>query len=270
MSEYKNIILQRNAGVTTILLNRVKAKNALSENMIVELKSALEAEAASETCTALVLRGVDGVFCAGGDIKDMEDAKKPVPEGEQDPLIFRNTAYGDVLKMIVEFPAPVISVCEGVALGGGFGFVCVSDIVLAERDTLFGMPEIRLGIPPAQIGPYVVRRLGLFQAMRLAMLAERFNGDRALELGLVHGLAEGVNALDEALKKELSALAKGSPEAIRKTKALFQREANHVAAHSPAELARMFSEAIRFGEGQEGVKAFTEKRSPNWSLEARS
>lgn len=264
MVNYNSIKLERDNETYTILLNRPAARNSLSEEMILEIGQALEEIRNSGDCRALVLRGAGGFFCAGGDIKDMEDAKRPVPAGEADPLIYRNAKYGGLLHQLNTFPAPVLSLCEGAALGGGFGFACVSDITIAVKSTAFGMPETQLGIPPAQIAPYVVQRMGFTQARRLGVTAERFDGEVAQSLGVVHFVTDTAEEAAEILAKQIKLIYKSSPEAVAKTKEIFLCEAHSKPVHPPEELASFFAQAIRHGDGREGVAAFTEKRSPNW------
>src|SRR4029079_5328179 len=125
----------------------------------------------------MVLRGTGGHFCAGGDIKDMAKARmSTLKAGEPDPVGAVKRAFGRAITKVDRAPQAVVAVLEGAVLGGGFGLACVADVAIAHAGANFGLPETSLGLPPAQIAPFLVRRLGLSQARRLAVTGARLSG----------------------------------------------------------------------------------------------
>ena len=135
---------------------------------------------------AVVIRGAGGHFCAGGDIKDMAGARGQKGEGKDDPFYKLNRAFGQMIQQVNESSKVVIAITEGAVMGGGFGLACVSDLAIAGPRRGFGMPETTLGVIPAQIAPFVVERIGLTQARRLALLGLRIDAAEACTLGIVH------------------------------------------------------------------------------------
>ncbi|OZG71620.1 enoyl-CoA hydratase [Hahella sp. CCB-MM4] len=248
-----------------ITLNRPQVRNAMSLQMVHELMTVFEEIHSDRTIRAVVLRGADGNFCAGGDIGDMANARSALGQSSEDPFALLNRDFGRMITMVNAAPQVVIAAVEGAVLGGGFGLACVSDVAIAHQNAQFGLPETGLGIPPAQIAPFVVKRIGLTQARRLALLGIRFNGDEAERLGLVHDVAESEEALQEAVEEVLSIVKRCAPQANATTKALLL-----AVDHEPLEslldkAARQFGQAIQSEEGKEGTMAFMQKRHPKWA-----
>src|SRR5690606_4943267 len=159
--------------------------------MVEELRTLFTALEQDQTVRALVLRGSNGHFCAGGDIKDMAGARlqaTQTPAGEPGPFFALNRAFGHMIDQANQLPQVLTSVLEGAVLGGGFGLACVADVGIAAASARFGMPETSLGVIPAQIAPFVVQRIGLAQARRLALLGEKIDGAEAVRLGIAHFL----------------------------------------------------------------------------------
>ncbi|MDO9322767.1 MAG: enoyl-CoA hydratase/isomerase family protein, partial [Pseudomonas sp.] len=183
----ETLLLELVEGVLYITLNRPDSRNAMSLAMVEELRAVLAAVRHDRGIRALVLRGVGGHFCAGGDIKDMAGARaRAQGDGGGDAYRTLNRAFGSLLEEAQYAPQVLVAVLEGAVLGGGFGLACVSDIAISHQGAKFGLPETSLGILPAQIAPFVVKRIGLTQTRRLALTAARFDGAEALRLGLVH------------------------------------------------------------------------------------
>ncbi|MEM6290632.1 MAG: enoyl-CoA hydratase-related protein [Myxococcota bacterium] len=249
----------------TVCIDRPKARNAMSLQTVSEIEAAFDAVADRRDVRVVVLRGAGGHFCAGGDIKDMAGARATQPkEGETDALAVVNRAFGAMITKVDRAPQAVIAVCEGAVLGGGFGLACVADVTLAKADARFGLPETGLGIPPAQIAPFLVRRLGLSQARRLAVTGGRFDGHRALAIGLVHEVAEDDAALEDLLGGVLKRVLRCAPQAVATTKALMH-DVGHVELGALLDRAAdEFAQAARGPEGIEGMTAFIQKREPNW------
>ena len=191
----ETLLLNSVSGVLHITLNRPDSRNAMSLAMVGELRATLEAVRHDPNVRALVLRGAGGHFCAGGDIKDMAGARARGGDAYRE----LNRAFGALLEEAHAAPQVLVAVLEGAVLGGGFGLACVSDVAIAASGAKFGLPETTLGILPAQIAPFVVHRIGLTQARRLALTAARFDGAEALRLGLVHYCEQDEAALQQRL-----------------------------------------------------------------------
>lgn len=265
LPECKTLLLNHDGPTLHITLNRPEARNAMSLAMVEELDRVFVAIEPDASIRAVVLRGAEGHFCAGGDIKDMVNARAAAKDAAEDPFYKLNRAFGDLITRVDRAPQVVIAVIQGAVMGGGFGLACVSDVAIAEAGARFGLPETSLGIPPAQIAPFVVKRLGLTQARRLALLGLRIDGHEAQRLGLVHEVAEGAEGLDAKLRATLERIRHCAPEANRMTKSLLLRVGNEPLEGLLDDAARMFSDAIQSEEGQEGAMAFMAKRSPKWA-----
>ncbi len=253
-------------GALHLTLNRPKVRNAMSLAMVAELEAVLDAVLDRRDVRALVLRGAGGHFCAGGDVKDMARARMSSPKpGEADPVAEVNRAFGRMITKVDRAPQAVVAVLEGAVLGGGFGLACVADVAIARADAKFGLPETGLGLPPAQIAPFLVRRLGLSQARRLAVTGGRFDGARAHALGLVHEVAEDDQALAACLAAVLEQVRRCAPGAIASTKHLMLQVGAVDHERLLDEAAARFAEAARSPEGVEGMTAFVQKRRPHWA-----
>jgi isohexenylglutaconyl-CoA hydratase len=221
----------------------------------------------------VVLRGAGGHFCAGGDVKDMAAARgtDPGPDGK-DPIAVVNAKFGELVDRVNRAPQVVVAVLEGSVLGGGFGLACVADVALALTSASFGLPETGLGLPPAQIAPFLAQRLGISQARRLAVTGARFDGTEAARLGVVHEAHPDAASLDAALTRVLGEVARCAPGAIAATKHILYTSNRHHG--DPAalieEAAQLFAAAARGPEGEEGTMAFIEKRRPAWAKSTKA
>lgn len=268
LPECQTLLLRRDGWRLHVTLNRPEARNAMSFAMVRELSAVFDAVADDRSLRAIVLRGADGNFCAGGDIKDMAAARgaAPGPDGK-DPLAAGNRLFGAMLTRVESAPQAVIAVLEGAVLGGGFGLCCVSDVAIAGAEAKFRLPETGLGVPPAQIAPFIVRRVGLTQARRLAVTGGNLDAAQALALGLVHHVSPETG-LEDVLARVLADVARCAPEAVAVTKRLVLAAA---AAHGDALAAVLdaaaddFARAARGPESVEGMTAFIQKRRPSWA-----
>lgn len=286
------LLLKQERGVLYVTLNRPDAKNALSPVMVAELNTVFDVLRERRDVRAVVLRGAGGNFCAGADLKDMMGARDtasrsvdagagawvpPAPTslrpgtvsepGEPDPVIQYSRGFGAMLRKVEALPAVVIAICEGAVLGGGFGFACVSDIALAHVDAKFGLPETTRGLPPAQIAPFVVERIGLTQARRLCLTGAQFRGTRALELGLVHETFTSEEELRTKLAVEIDAVLGCGPQANAVTKQIILGVAHMDMDALLDDAARKFAACVRGPEAPEGIAAFLQKRKPRWTAE---
>ncbi|MGY2341293.1 enoyl-CoA hydratase/isomerase family protein [Pseudomonas sp. SDO5532_S415] len=258
----QTLLLEPHNGVLHITLNRPQSRNAMSLQMVNELRAVLAAVRDDRAVRALVIGGAGGHFCSGGDIKDMANARN------QGATAYRelNRAFGALLEETQHAPQVVITVLQGAVLGGGFGLACVSDIAMADHQAQFGLPETSLGLLPAQIAPFVVQRIGLTQTRRLALTAARFDGTQARRMGLVHFVEHDPQALAERLDEVLAHVLCCAPQANAATKKLLLASAVQPSSELLDEAAQWFSEAVTGAEGVEGTMAFVQKRKPGWAL----
>ncbi|QPC81600.1 enoyl-CoA hydratase/isomerase family protein [Phototrophicus methaneseepsis] len=247
--------------VAYITLHRPQAKNAMNYAMIGELFDVFTALKSRPEIRAVVLSGAEGTFCAGGDIKEMRTS--PVPASES------ACNLDAMLQAVNEAPQIVIAKIEGAALGGGLGLVCVSDVAISSETALFGLPEVRLGIAPSFISPYVLARIGLTRSRELMLTGRRFKGAEALNYGLVHQCCPA-DELDNAVAAVLADIQQCAPGAIAAIKALIFEVADKPPEVTLAYRADLLN-ALRAGEeAQEGMQSFSQKRPPKWSLKDES
>ncbi len=262
---YQTLKLSRDSrGILTVTLNRPDVRNAFNEAVIDELTRVFSQDAARPETRAVVLRGEGPSFCAGGDLNWM---KKAVDFSFEENL--KDTrALAEMFRLMNEFPKPVIGAIHGAAIGGGVGLVSVCDIAIATHDTLFSLSEVRLGIVPACIGPFVIAKIGASHARRLFVSAERFEADRAREIGLVHEVVTDLAALEQAVERVLGNVLQCGPNAMAVAKKLvLDLSWPEKRAGLPDALdyvATTLSHLRISDEGQEGVRAFLEKRKPSW------
>jgi methylglutaconyl-CoA hydratase len=251
-------------GVLTVALNRPEIRNAFNEVLIEELSQIFETEVRKPEVRVVVLRGEGPVFCAGGDLNWM---RKSIELNYEDNL--KDTrVLTHMFASMNECPKPVIGRIQGAAIGGGVGLVSVCDIAIATADTQFSLSEVRLGIVPACIGPFVVAKIGASHARGLFVSAERFQAPRAREIGLVHEVVADSTALDASVERLLGNILQCGPNAMSVAKRL-------VLDLTWPERRTQFSDCLEYvsktladlrisPEGQEGLRAFLEKRKPSW------
>ena len=258
LPDCETLLLKLDAGALHVTLNRPDSRNAMSLAMVGELRAVIASAKQDRNVRALVLRGAGGHFCAGGDIKDMAGARARGGDAYRE----LNRAFGALLEEAQQASQVLIAVLEGAVLGGGFGLACVSDIAIASTTARFGLPETSLGIIPAQIAPFVVRRIGLTQARRLALTAARFDGAEALRLGLVHFSAPDAEL---QLQQVLEQVRQCAPGANAATKALLLASEDEPLDALLDHAAGLFADAVVGSEGVEGTMAFVQKRTPKWA-----
>jgi isohexenylglutaconyl-CoA hydratase len=256
-----------------IWLNRPDARNAMSLQMVSELRQVLaDAEASAgtaEAVRAVVLRGTGGHFCAGADLKDMAGARMRAMQaagtGAPDPIAEVNAAFGELCVAYARTPLAVVAVLEGTVMGGGFGLACVADVAIASDTANFRLPETSLGVVPAQIAPFLVERLGYSQAKRLAVTGGRLDAAAALRIGLVHAVVN-TDQLQTELDTVLADILACAPGALAATKALMAQARLCEPQDLVQSAAAIFSQAAQGPEGLEGMTAFIQKRKPQWAL----
>jgi methylglutaconyl-CoA hydratase len=240
--------VERDGPLLRVTLARPERRNAFDAALIAELT---EAFADVGDARAVVLAGEGGSFCAGADIDWQRSAiDLSYEENVQDALrLYR------MLEAIDSCPAPVVGRIQGYALGGGSGLACCTDIAIATPDATFGFSEVKLGIIPAVISPFVFARIGTAAARRLFLTGERFGAETALRIGLVHDVTED---LETELERVLGELLTSGPEATRAAKRLVRDRPDGEAA------AQLAAKLRTSREGQEGLRAFLDKRAAAW------
>jgi methylglutaconyl-CoA hydratase len=246
--------------VTTLTLNRPDVRNAFNEDLIRELTEWAESVTPDGTVRVAILQGAGSVFCAGADVNWMS---KMVGYSREENLDDARRAAG-MLRALDSVPVPLVGRIHGAALGGGSGLAAVCDVVVAAEDAVFGFTEVTLGILPAMISPYVVRRIGLSAARELCLTGERFSAARAHQIGLVHEVV-AAERMDLAVQRHVQLFLKAAPSAVARTKMLL----GDVYGRRPSDVMALTVDAIATQrvseEGQEGLRAFLEKRAPKWT-----
>ena len=245
-------------------LAALATRNALSDAMVASLLEAIALAEATPAVRALVIRGEGGTFCAGGDFgRFRELIAAPAPRDAPDPIAAFNRAFGALLERLHGCAVATIAVVEGAAMGGGVGLAAACDFVLAAESAQFGMPEVTLGLPPAQIAPFVAQRIGTGAAQRLMLTGRRIVAAQALALGLADEALEP-GALDARLASLLSELGRAEPNALRATKAILKLRAETPLAATLDAAAQLFAASLRSGTAGEGIAAFAAKRAAAW------
>lgn len=258
MSELQTLRTAQTGGVLHVTLNRPEARNAMSLQMVRELRQVLRT-AEQGAVRVLVLRGEGGHFCAGGDLKDMAMARA------NDSVAQVSMAFGELCLDFAQTPLAVIAVLEGTVMGGGFGLACVADVAMASESASFRLPETSLGVVPAQIAPFLVERLGYSQAKRLAVTGGKLDAQAALRVGLVHEVV-ATEEMAAAVDRVVTDVLACAPGALAATKQLVARASWTPAQDLIADAAAVFAKAALGPEGQEGVTAFLQKRKPQWAV----
>lgn len=266
LPECKELIVDQQGSRLYVTINRPEARNALSHEVVEELIAVVDAIAEDRAIRTVILRGAGGTFCAGGDIKTFQQAfqTEAPTDGSKDPIATVNRTFGSFLQKVEAMPQTLVGVIEGAAFGGGLGLVCVTDVAIVLADTKFSLSETGLGIPPAQIAPFVVKRVGLTTARRLALTGNRFNGAMAKTLGLVHETAADADELEVKLKQVLNEIGKCAPGANALTKRLLLDSFSEPLDAVLDAASDDFAAQLRGPEGQAGVMAFLQKQPASW------
>lgn len=256
----KHLELSFGAGVATVTLNRPEVRNAFNDEVVTELTAVFLELAKRDEVRCVVLAGNGPAFCAGADLNWM----KRIADYTRDENVADATALARMLEALYRFAKPTIARVHGDAYAGGLGLVAACDIVVAADSANFCLSEVRLGLIPATISPYVVRAMGARAAHRYFLTAERFNADEARRIGLAHEVVPSAE-LDGKVAELARALVAVGPEAAKACKALLHDVAGHDIS---AGLIRRTVDAIAdiraSDEGREGVQSFLGKRKPSW------
>ena len=258
---FTHLITQRDGAVERLTLNRPEVRNALNDEVIAELAEWASGVAADCTVRAVVLEGAGKSFSAGADVQWMA---KTVNYTEAENLRDA-TALTAMFAALDALAVPVIGRIHGAALGGGSGLAAVCDIVVAEEHAVFGFTEVKLGIVPAAISPFVLAKIGRSAARELFLTGARFSARRGQEIGLVHHVV-AADALDNAVESCLNDILSAGPEAVAAAKALIREVAGRSIEDAAPITARTIAARRVSAEGQEGLRAFLEKRTPRFGL----
>ena len=257
-TDFQYLSCALNSGVGEMVLNRADKHNAFDEVMIREMIAALNHFASNDDCQVLVLKANGKNFSAGADLNWMR--KQAKMDFEQNLADANELAT--LMHTLDKFPKPTIALVQGAAFGGALGLICASDIAIANELASFCLSEVKLGLIPAVISPYVVRAMGQRASRRYMLTAERFNADTALKLNVIHEIADD---LDVAAAPIITALLSNSPQGMAWVKTLLSRLEDGVIDDDTVHYTSERIARIRVSnEGQEGLNAFFDKRSPDW------
>jgi methylglutaconyl-CoA hydratase len=259
---FQTLEIERQGSVATLWLNRPDRHNAFDETLIAELTAACQILETDDSVRVVVLAGRGKSFSAGADLNWMKRAAGYTVE--QNLADARQLAT--MLRTLAELRQPTVARVHGAALGGGLGLAAVCDLCVASTAASFATSEVRFGLIPATIGPYVLRAIGARQASRYFLTAERIDARRAWELGLVHELAEP-DALDARVQDLVNSLRAGGPHAQAAAKDLIRAVDRPVDDALVEDTAWRIAQIRATPEAREGLGAFLEKRLPNWTVE---
>jgi methylglutaconyl-CoA hydratase len=261
MHEFSHLKIVPEGALSWITLARPDVHNALDARLIAELREAFEAVASDPGVRAVVLAGEGKSFCAGADLNYMKSmASFGREENEADAR-----ALSEMFASIRACPKPVVGRINGAAMGGGAGLVAACDVAVAAESSTFAFSEVKLGLVPAVISPYVVERIGTAAARRLFMSGERFDAKFAERIGLID-LAVPDDILDSVVAEQARAFLSSGPAAAAEAKALVESVSNLPADEMRRHAIRKIAELRGSPEGQEGMAAFLEKRKASWSV----
>ncbi len=262
MNEEKVVLTIDEGGIATVTLNNPQKNNAFDDSIIKDLTRVFEQINSNKDVRVMILTATGKNFCAGGDLSWMKRMADYTREENLDDA----RLLASMLKTLNFISVPTIAKVQGVAFGGGVGLVSCCDMAVATTDASFCLSEVKIGLIPATISPYVISAMGQRAARRYFTTAERFSARDALQLGLVSEVVDK-QQLDDEVTRLVNALQGNSPSAIRAAKQLVFRVASHDINDQLIDFTSEKIADIRLSaEGQEGLTAFLEKRKPAWSV----
>lgn len=258
--DFENLLVEVADGVATVAMNRPELHNAFNEGMIAELGRAFRTLGKDAAVRAVVLTGKGESFCAGADLNWMRKVASYTPKQNQADA----KTLHDMLFAVYSCPKPVLALVNGAAIGGGLGLVAAADLAFAAEDAVFSFSEVKLGLVPAVISPFVIRKIGAGHAREYFLTAERFGAARAREIGLVnYSAARG--PLELLLAEKIKLLKQAAPGALAAAKDLIDRVAGTDLKKAGAFTSGLIAKRRASPEGQEGILSFLTKRKPNWT-----
>jgi isohexenylglutaconyl-CoA hydratase len=266
LPDVEQLLLERSGDTLTIWFNRPETRNALSRQMAAELDAVLEA-LPDDDARFVVLRGAGGSFCSGGDLSLFRTVFQDGMPREE--IAAFNAGFGRTMAAIRRLPQLFVVFIEGAAMAGGLGIACLADVVLTTASARFALTEVTLGIPPAQITPVVIQRIGASEARRLLLTAQRFDGVEAQRLGFAHVVEADAAALEARLAALLADARRAAPGAIALTKQIINATAELEGEALVQFAAGRFADAMLGEEAREGMQAFADRRPTYWSAGGR-
>ena len=249
-----------------IWLDAPHTRNALSIEMVQAMKDALQHVSLHPQLRALVLRGADGHFCSGGDFASFKELMAtPAPEVGPDQVAIYNRDFGSLLQILKNCEVMTVALVQGYAVGGGCGLAAACDLVIADDTVVMSTPEVSLGLPPAQIAPFIQQRLGHYKAMQMMLSTRKIKVQEALQIGLVD---EHVSDVEAALATWQQYWTKAEPAALRATIQILRKGTTKAELGDILDFASLqFANSLRSGTTKEGITARAEKRLPSWALD---
>ncbi len=258
---YQSIITEVDDSVGILTLNRPERHNAFDEQLVTEMTNGLLALEADPRVRVIVLSSTGKSFCSGADLSWMKIAASYTSQEN----LRDARSFARLMTTLHELPKPTIARVQGPAYGGGVGLIAACDIAVASYDALFALTEVKLGILPAVVSPYVLAAIGERYCRRYMLSAERFSAAEAYRIGLVHEIVPGEEQLDEAIGEIVDSLLKSGPQAQAECKSLIRIISGQPIDDSTVEeTAQRITRVRSSPEGKEGLAAFLEKRKPNW------
>ncbi len=258
--EYQTILLALDNKIARITLNRPDVHNAFNATMISEIADALDRIKSDRSVHVVVLTGKGKSFCAGADINWMRE----IIHYTYEQNLEESLQLAEVLHKLYTLPKPTVAMVNGTAIGGGNGFLSACDIAIATEEAKFGLSEVKIGLVPAAISPYVIRKIGESKAREYFLTGKRITAFMAQEIGLINEVVPG-EQLDEKVEELIDLLLTSGPEALANCKELIFRVPQMSLEEAKDFTARMIANLRISEEGQEGMTSFLEKRKPKWS-----
>lgn len=260
--EYKTILYIEDGLIGKIILNRPEIHNAFDDFMISELHTVLDRIEKDSGIRVIVITGAGESFCAGADLNWMKRVKDWSYERNYEDA-FR---VAELMEKIYKFPKPVITRVNGATIGGGTGIVAASDIAIASENAIFGLAEVKIGLVPSVISPYLIKRCGERVCREIFLTGERISARKALEFGLVNYVVSK-EELDKKVEEITNMLLSSGPNAIRICKELIKKVSETPLTEVKSYTADIIAKIRISEEGQEGISSFLERRKPKWIKE---
>ena len=257
---YKTIIFSKDGKIARIFFNRPEVHNSFNSTMIKEVDDALEKIKADKSIRVVILSGKGKSFCAGADIKWLRE----IINYSFEQNLEESLQLAEVLHKIYLLPKATVAMVNGTAIGGGNGFLSACDIAVASEEAKFGLSEVKIGLVPAAISPYVIRRIGESKAREYFLTGKRISAQKALEIGLVNEVVPH-KELEKTVNEITGLLLSSGPEAIAACKELIHKVPEMSFDEVKEYTARMIANLRISEEGQEGMTSYLEKRKPKWT-----
>lgn len=257
--DYRTILFLAQNKVVRIFFNRPQVHNAFNSTMISELDDALEKVKKDQSIRVVVFSGKGKSFCAGADLNWMRE----VIHYSFEQNLEESLQLAELLYKIYTLPKPTVAMVKGTALGGGTGFLSACDIAVATEEAKFGLSEVKIGLVPAAISPYVIRKIGESKARQYFLTGKRISAHKALEIGLINEVVP-LAGLEEKIEEIIELLLSSGPKALASCKELILKVPLMSFEEAKTYTARMIANLRVSEEGQEGMASFLEKRKPNW------